>query len=571
MKKINHLVLFVLALMLLFLMSCSAEKEQEETVVHFKSSIIGSQAGGVIIGGYSNDAKSFIRFSPVQNGEVWNLPNGNWSFAAIGWTGTGLMKGQVRCSGVVNKNLIGGIDNVALAIKNSNCGAPFYNSTPGDPHYDSGIFNPLKVVTCKEKPTGSESAEGNCDGSSNIGKYKSFKLFMPITTEVVSFAERASWDGEHEGPWWPPQISRSFSGECYNFLPNTSSAATTYNVPVNNGKDILFAMNPLVITYESPNCPETDFQNENMSVFSFFTGEDSSYVITGSSQTTVYVADEQNNAYDCATFSNYTSITGSIIDCHTPTMIPIPLVSYDLSPSAYIIMKTSAGNFAKIEVTAATLLSNSVTFNYKVYSSSDYSEIYSKNGFTLTYGSPEYVDIDTNTPSAQGTDDGNVDLGITYWGVAFLFSGDLGGSKFKRVLGYQNGAAEKLRILISPFTRYKYLYDDPTYSPSSCVPLRVASVDTYGRFANLGTGITVELYSYPNAGGGTGTFYSDSSCGTPLTGTPQVTTISTGDSSTSTFYYQHSGYSGTTDVLFKVADASGTVIESAIQVGRWNP
>lgn len=171
MKSFN--TIFILILSMMIVSSCGQKKEGETSgLVVIGGGIAGTQLGGVKLYGKNSFGVVFSKSMTSDQPLQIELPNGNWDFAAIGWTGaSGPMTGEVRCGTTDNVQLNGGEITVALSISKSGCaenlfGESYSKSEESQP-------NPLTFKTC------TENKAKNDPGVCSRGFLKSYRVVLP--------------------------------------------------------------------------------------------------------------------------------------------------------------------------------------------------------------------------------------------------------------------------------------------------------------------------------------------------------------------------------------------------------
>lgn len=172
----------LLFFILIFSIGCAKKEAQTKLTVSI-SAITGSALfpGGLVVAGKSNTGKSFVRKVPANDILELNLPNGSWSFSAIGWDGPAIFEGDSFCDLQSNITLEGFEVALSFATTKAKCTSPFFGGTQVA-DTTNGFF-PLQFNSCigLEKhllEEGSQAAEpgGDCDGGHG-----------PLPGEAVSF------------------------------------------------------------------------------------------------------------------------------------------------------------------------------------------------------------------------------------------------------------------------------------------------------------------------------------------------------------------------------------------------
>ncbi|PIP91196.1 MAG: hypothetical protein COW01_05960 [Bdellovibrionales bacterium CG12_big_fil_rev_8_21_14_0_65_38_15] len=193
------LTLFILSLIFV---SCSGKKREQTRVVYTASLIGGvSFSGSLAIWG-SNDRgdQLAIPYGTTSSADTINIPNGNWTFFAIGWEGSNNLEGSTKCAQSTS-TLNGGQSTINLTLSSSVCSG---SSFSGGSYVSANQFLPLKIIGCYNP--GPLSSGQTCDNSNkaNISSVKvkiesntldSSKTFDPIYSEC--FDESSVSSGLH--------------------------------------------------------------------------------------------------------------------------------------------------------------------------------------------------------------------------------------------------------------------------------------------------------------------------------------------------------------------------------------
>ena len=369
MKKI----IFILITSLLF---ATCNRTIKKTKVYFINSSVRASSdimeGGILIAGFSNEKKvSFVL--PLKELETngISLPNGNWTFEAMGWTGDAspnLMEGNAKCSVRIDEMLDGSNKTVALTINQTNCALDSFGPLN---FHNSGDFLPLKVVTCKSGTNTPPSGPSECAMTEYQGKYRSFKVMMMNMNQT----DYASFDHEDDGP--PPFVKMDFVSKCYELTQafDIYSATTTIRIPtgsplndfamdgVINSLDVL--MQPMILAYENTTCEPDPVWGEpkpfdiNIGHHPIFDTmmEDNIHTVAQSSQTIAYIFDRDDGATsgmcDFVT-SDYSLIDGQLIKCRFDSnyMTTVPSENY-LTPTQddIYIIRTFDNIYTKFQIT----------------------------------------------------------------------------------------------------------------------------------------------------------------------------------------------------------------------------
>lgn len=135
-----------LIILSLIFVSCSGKK-REQTKVLYTASLIGgvSFSGSLAVWGSSDNGDEIaIPFGAISSADQFNIPNGNWTFFAIGWEGANNFEGTTKC-GQASVTLGGGEATVSLTLNAANCSGSSFTSPS---HVVSNQFLPLKIIGC---------------------------------------------------------------------------------------------------------------------------------------------------------------------------------------------------------------------------------------------------------------------------------------------------------------------------------------------------------------------------------------------------------------------------------------
>lgn len=161
----------------LFVASCGGKKTVTNTTLVLAGAIdsIAGQAGGTMVYGRqtSGGSDSFAIMLPYSAN--LELPNGNWTFAAVSWDGDGLgypMEGATRCA-LVPVQLAGGEQSVSLSLSTAGCNSQFF----GDAKTKEVTGQPKKFVpaTCAFTQKDGRVDDNDCMNS----VAQSFKVELP--------------------------------------------------------------------------------------------------------------------------------------------------------------------------------------------------------------------------------------------------------------------------------------------------------------------------------------------------------------------------------------------------------
>jgi hypothetical protein len=277
------------------------------------------------------------------------------------------------------------------------------------------------------------------------------------------------------------------------------------------------------------------------------------------------------------TISSYSTINGPLIKCHSgdQNMEQFDISLSELDSGGIILIKTSSGNYAKIEFTSTSgfsPLAGVSTYNYTLYDSTTLIPLHS--GASQIWNGPTYsaLDLDTYSPTTSSTTDSDTDLlyesrsGYTDSPTTPEFFVSQNGTTMKKVLGNYNGDAYKLAI-------YKdgseLLTSGTSINNNECIKLNIITTDMIGNLANITTSAisTINLSYQTDNSPTTVGFSNASDCSSP---TSTITTsIGLGSSASNDIYFTAQG-SGEIIINIRAIDTTqGTPLESANQVGIW--
>ena len=99
---------------MMMMYGCAEKNSLTTTSVRFiGADLLRGLDGDIIVTGYSTNSDPPTYFSlPITSPEDeldLNLPNGDWHFAAVGWTGSSRMEGNLRCSQEVPLKTLAGV------------------------------------------------------------------------------------------------------------------------------------------------------------------------------------------------------------------------------------------------------------------------------------------------------------------------------------------------------------------------------------------------------------------------------------------------------------------------------
>jgi hypothetical protein len=269
-----------------------SESEKEFTDVSFGSasqfSSLNSQNGGVVIWGVAGEqsfALTLTNEGDTSSPRSIRLPNGAWTFSAVGWTGSNALEGTVRC-GQTLAVLNGTSQTVNIEISNAPCSNSFFSPTA---YLSSGQPKALKLITCASLG-GVSSATSNCDSGAR-GDFLSYRV------EVPSYALAGNPVGRVPGARLTSQCVDLSAGG------GNSSLATAIKIPAGeSGSSPFFT---IVKAYSAASCAGTE------TIFSYRSGllnsaeSGTSAVYSGTGELALFLL----HAGAFATISNITSST----------------------------------------------------------------------------------------------------------------------------------------------------------------------------------------------------------------------------------------------------------------------
>lgn len=161
-------------------------------------------AGGFAIFG-SNDTGDRFSYTVIDDSVIpsMDLPNGNWSFWAIGWDNANKLEGTTKC-GASTAVLQGGDIAVGMTLSIANCGTSGFAAPP---FINTNQFHPVVVTSCYNATV--TDATSTCDASFK-GEHRSFRFVLDTISNF--------------GPLPNPQPIVS---NCFNETNATTGSSTT--------------------------------------------------------------------------------------------------------------------------------------------------------------------------------------------------------------------------------------------------------------------------------------------------------------------------------------------------------
>ena len=254
----------LIALTLILSVSCSNKKGK--TNVQFGRMFLNGAptfTGGLGIFG-KNDAGNFFTYTLTDDSTIppMDIPNGNWTFWAVGWSSANKLEGVTKC-GMTSANLTGGDVGVAMILNQTNCGS----SQLATPAFINGDqFHPVVVSSCYLQTIVDETT--TCD-SSFKGEHRSFRFKIDTISNF--------------GPLPNPQPIIS---NCFDEASGTSgSSTTTVTIPAGSAAGV--PLNVIIEAFPNTGCTGAA-QFFNMPK-GFFGPGSQSKTFAGASQTKVYL------------------------------------------------------------------------------------------------------------------------------------------------------------------------------------------------------------------------------------------------------------------------------------------
>ena len=194
----------ILILFSLSLMSCSQQSGKTSAEFRLSMGALGTPAkfaGGLVV--YGKTASNSMSFVRVLDSESLSneIPNGLWTFFAIGWdassSGTGeSMSGKVYCGVVGDVKLDGNPVEVNLNVSNSKCSEKIFTAN----YNQEGMnirFPKLQVETCNALLPGmliDSTVTCDYDSSTDPTKYKALKGFAGSYRLAIRSFDRVDTD-----------------------------------------------------------------------------------------------------------------------------------------------------------------------------------------------------------------------------------------------------------------------------------------------------------------------------------------------------------------------------------------
>ncbi len=140
--------LISIIIILITFTSCSGKKRGDKTNTKLVlGGLIAGQTGGLMLYGKNNSGGEFFAraITTIADGNL-ELNNGNWSFAAIGWSGASAFTGTSRCGHIEGLDLIGDDTNINLTLSTAGCHNPLFG--PRLSRGSNDQFKPLRLFHC---------------------------------------------------------------------------------------------------------------------------------------------------------------------------------------------------------------------------------------------------------------------------------------------------------------------------------------------------------------------------------------------------------------------------------------
>ena len=287
----KFLTLFILSLIFV---SCSGKK-REQTKVVYTASLIGgvSFSGSLAIWGSNDHGDNLaIPFGTTSTADTINIPNGNWTFFAIGWEGANNLEGSTKC-GQSSATLNGGESTINLTLNAVNCSSSNF-SNPS--HLSGNQFLPLKIIGCFNP--GALASASTC---SNSNKADISSVKVKIESNTLD----------------PSKTYSSIHSECFD---EDSATSGVHNTPLTLPKapGLNFPFTFVVEAYSDTGCATLSEEIQIKDSMLAFTSTHETY--TDSTNTELFLISNNQGSAGVPTPTGLTMVTASPGNSNTPSI-----------------------------------------------------------------------------------------------------------------------------------------------------------------------------------------------------------------------------------------------------------
>jgi hypothetical protein len=310
--------LLVVTLLLNLLSSCGGKSEETPTSFTINIGNIvsgGNLNGGVILKGSSDKGDFFTFASGDPQNIVLSLPNGTWSFEALGWSDPtdGPVTGQNRCGSASGQQLTGKDANVSLGMSIGNCSSsPYADTTSFDQDQNNGTFKTIDLHSCMTT-AGPQAIGGgpDCDNDNfdqKMGLSSFVKVSIPSEGSIPLPASDLS--------------SHCLSKDSFPGSFNSPNFSTDLRLPTKAGSGTPFFVE--LTSFKRSNCPDSD--EDSTYIFPHGLGgsaptlkDTHSFIFsTSNTENRIYWADNYLGSPDSAFRDSGSNAVLPIVHCNGP-------------------------------------------------------------------------------------------------------------------------------------------------------------------------------------------------------------------------------------------------------------